>query len=353
MENLLELYGEDSVLFVLGGLVGLVFGAAAYQSQFCLRAATVEVAEGRFETRLSIWLLAFCAAVFGVQLAIALDVLRVVDARQLANVGSLSGAILGGLMFGIGMVLARGCASRLLVLSATGNMRAIVTGLVLTVVAQASLTGALAPLRTALSGLWPVPGGDARNLLALVGLNAEIMTGLSGAALIGAVVLARRTGTPLTQIITAPIVGFAVAGGWIGTFQIAQASFEVVPITSVTFTGPSTDTMMALVNQPTAPLGFGIGLVPGVFLGAFILAIVTGGFRLERFDRDTPMEKYLAGAVLMGFGSMLAGGCAVGAGMSGGAIFSLTAWVAVGSMWVGAMATHTVLRADHGVAAIP
>ena len=37
----------------------------------------------------------------------------------------------------------------------------------------------------------------------------------------------------------------------------------------------------------------------------------------------------------MGFGSVLAGGCAVGAGMTGGAIFSLTAWLALLGMWLG------------------
>jgi uncharacterized membrane protein YedE/YeeE len=40
---------------------------------------------------------------------------------------------------------------------------------------------------------------------------------------------------------------------------------------------------------------------------------------------------------------MLAGGCAVGAGMSGGSIFAITAWVALFSMWLGAMGTHIAL----------
>lgn len=55
------------------------------------------------------------------------------------------------------------------------------------------------------------------------------------------------------------------------------------------------------------------------------------------------MERYLVGAVLMGFGAMLAGGCAVGAGLSGGSALSLTAWVAVFCMWVGAVVTHRVM----------
>ena len=41
----------------------------------------------------------------------------------------------------------------------------------------------------------------------------------------------------------------------------------------------------------------------------------------------------------MGFGAMLAGGCAVGAGLSGGAVFALTAWLALFAMWVGAGVT--------------
>ena len=100
---------------------------------------------------------------------------------------------------------------------------------------------------------------------------------------------------------------------------------------------------MGLVNSTSLPLGFGVGLVPGVFVGAASMALVTCEWKIERFGPDTPMERYLLGAVLMGFGSMLAGGCAVGAGMSGGAIFALTAWVAVTAMWLGAMATHLLM----------
>ena len=97
---------------------------------------------------------------------------------------------------------------------------------------------------------------------------------------------------------------------------------------------------MGLVNTADLPLGFGMGLVPGVFIGACGMALLTREATIERFGADTPMERYLVGAVLMVFGSMLAGGCAVGAGMSSGSIFALTAWVALFSMWIGVMVTH-------------
>ena len=344
METLLETYGEAVVLMGLGALVGVVFGAAAQHSRFCLRAASVELAERKGGPRLSIWLIAFSAAVFAVQGAVALGWLQVSDARQLANVGSLSGAIIGGLMFGAGMILARGCASRLLVLSATGNLRAIITGLVLTMVAQASLTGVLAPAREALGGLWVVQGGASRHMLSAVGLSAGSAAILAALVLLAALVFAVRQQVSLSHMLAAAFVGLAVAGGWIGTYAVTMNSFEVVAITSVTFTGPATDTLMGLVNERSMSLGFGVGLVLGVFVGAGAMALLTGEWQIQRFAADAPMERYLVGAGLMGFGSMLAGGCVVGAGMSGGAIFAVTAWVAVFCMWMGAMGMHLLLR---------
>lgn len=344
LENLIETYGEGAILMALGGLVGVLFGATAQHSRFCLRAATVEVAEGKLGPRLSIWLIAFSAGVLAVQTLIVLGWLDVSQSRQLATTGSMSGAIIGGLMFGVGMILARGCASRLLVLSATGNLRAIVTGLVLTLVAQSALRGALAPAREQLASLWVVPGGATRSLLWQTGLTSSLAALIAAAALGAALVLSHRQNVKTSHAVAAVGVGLAVALGWLGTYAVAMNSFEVVAISSVTFTGPSTDTLMGLVNSTELPLGFGIGLVPGVFLGAGAMALATKEARIQRFGPDSPMEIYLVGAALMGFGSMLAGGCAVGAGMSGGAIFALTAWVAVGAMWVGAMVTQRVLH---------
>jgi uncharacterized membrane protein YedE/YeeE len=302
------------------------------------------VAERGLGPRLSIWIIAFSAGVLAVQGAIATGVLDVSEARPLAATGSMSGAIIGGLIFGAGMILARGCASRLLVLSATGNLRALVTGLVLTIVAQSALRGALSPAREGLATLWLVPGGEARSILSQLGMSPLVAAGIAALVLIAGFALALARHVRLSHAIAGMGVGLAVGLGWLVTYMIAQTSFEVIPISSVTFTGPSTDTLMGLVNSTSLPLSFGVGLVPGVFVGAAVMALATRDWKIERFGPDTPMERYLLGAALMGFGSMLAGGCAVGAGMSGGAIFALTAWVAVGCMWMGAMATHLMLN---------
>ncbi|MEO0938050.1 MAG: YeeE/YedE family protein [Pseudomonadota bacterium] len=343
MESLIDRFGEPALMCAFGALVGVFFGAAAQRSRFCLRAAAAELAEGIASARLAIWLVAFFAALAAVQISVAAGWFDPSGVRQLAATGSLSGAVIGGLMFGAGMILARGCVSRLLVLSATGNLRAIVTGLVVTIVAQASLRGVLAPAREGLAGLWTVPGGDGRLLGG--GVPVAVWAGVAVAALCAAVVFGRRRGVPFAELIAAAVVGFAVFGGWALTYALSTVSFEVIAVQSVTFTGPSTDTLMALVGERDVVPSFGLGLVPGVFVGAMVMALLRGEASVQRFGADTPMERYLIGGALMGFGSMLAGGCAVGAGMTGGSVMALTAWIAVFCMWVGAMATHTVLRA--------
>ncbi len=353
LEWLIDLAGDATVLAAGGLLIGMLFGAFAQASQFCLRSAVIEFSKGLLGTKVAIWLLTFSAAVAATQGAIALGWLDVSTARQLAARGSLSGALIGGLMFGSGMILARGCASRLLVLSATGNLRALVSGLVLTIVAQASLRGALSPLREMLSELWTVQGGPSRSLLSFVNGGAWFGT-LLGLSWLGCGLwLARRARISLATGVNAIGVGLMVAAGWLFTFYVSQNSFSLVQVKSISFIGPSADTLMGLINSPSLPWGFDTGMVPGVFAGSLFAAVLAGEWKIQGFQDGLSMTRYLLGASLMGFGGMLAGGCAVGAGVTGGAIFALTAWIALAAMWAGALATHYLVDAQLSGAAAP
>lgn len=334
--SLLERYG-DSTLLAIGGLViGSLFGFFAQRSKFCLRAAVVEFWHRKFGEKLSVWLLAFSAAVVAVQLLILLHGLDVSTARQLASRGSLSGAFIGGLLFGVGMILTRGCASRLLVLSANGNLRALLSGLIFAVTAQASLSGALAPLRNTISGWWTVEGGASRDLLAMTGVGpwGGLILGLLWLA--AALYFSIRSGWGLWKWIGGIGTGLTVAAGWAFTYWISANSFEAIQVQGLTFSGPSAEWLMRVLASPAPAIGFDFGLLPGVFVGSFLGAWVGKDLKLEGFTDGYSMRRYIVGAVLMGFGSMLAGGCAVGAGMTGGAIFAVTAWLTLVGMWVGA-----------------
>ncbi|WP_084863273.1 YeeE/YedE family protein [Salibaculum halophilum] len=335
---LAETLGEARTAALFGLLTGVIFGVAAQRSRFCLRAATSEFARGIWGDKVAVWLLTFSTALVWVQGARLLGHVDVTEARIMAVPGSWSGAILGGLVFGAGMILARGCSGRLLVLAATGNLRSVVSGLVFAVVAQMSLQGWLTPLRDRLAGLWITPGG--RNLDLMTTARLPDWGGLAlGIALAGlALALARRNRIGAARLIFASGVGFAVAMGWFLTTGLSRIAFDPVTIESATFTGPSANTLMFFL-EPAPVLTFSIGLVPGVFLGSFLAAILTREFRFQGFEGAANMRRALTGAAMMGFGGMLAGGCAIGAGVTGGSVFAGTAWVALTAMWVGGMLT--------------
>lgn len=346
---IVERIGESPTAALFGLITGMIFGVAAQRSAFCLRAATIEFARGELGPRVAVWLLCFSTALVWVQAAELAGLMRADEARIMAVTGSWSGAILGGLIFGAGMVLARGCPGRLLVLAATGNLRSVVSGLIFAVLAQMSLHGWLSPLRDWLAALWVTPGGRNVNLIEAFRLPqvTGLLLGLGFAAV--ALWLAWRNRISFRTLFFGAGVGFSVAVGWVLTFGLAQVSFEPMQIKSLTFTGPSANTLMFFLERP-AILDFDIGLVPGVFVGSFLAAWIGRDLRLQGFESEVNMRKAMIGAAMMGFGGMLAGGCSIGAGVTGGSIFVGTMWAALVAMWVGGMATDYLIDQPKGAA---
>jgi uncharacterized protein len=336
--------GEMWTITLSGTLIGLLFGFFAHRSRFCLRSAVIEFARGTHEGKLTVWLFAFATAVLLTQGMVLAGWLDVTDARQLSARGSLSGAAVGGALFGTGMILARGCSSRLLILAAQGNLRALLSGLVFAVTAQAALSGALSPLRQWISAWWTVEGGQARDLIALSGIGHGGAALFGGVWLLAALVWARRQQVRFWGWFGAVGVGAMVAGAWWLTWQLSRHAFDtVVPVQALSFTGPSADALMLVLSPPGQVLKFDLGLMPGVFAGAFLSALLWRELKLEGFEGGRSMWRYISGAMLMGFGGMLAGGCAVGAGLSGAAVFTMTSWITLVAMWGAAMLTDRLM----------
>jgi hypothetical protein len=226
----------------------------------------------------------------------------------------------------------------------------VVSGLIFAVVAQMSLKGVLAPLRDRLAGFWVTGGGRNLDLIEWSGLPRQSGLALGIAIAMLALYLARRNRIGVSTLVFASGVGFAVALGWISTYALSQVSFDPVTISSVTFSGPSATTLMFFL-EPVRVLEFDVGLVPGVVIGAGLSALLSGQFQFEGFENESNMRRAMTGALLMGFGAMLAGGCSIGAGVTGGSIFAGTAWLALFAMWVGAVATDFAIDQRGGTTA--
>jgi len=343
LQALVDKLGENGSLAAGALSIGMAFGFLAQRSRFCLRSAVIEFARNVTGGKLTVWLFAFSTAVVGTQALAWAGWFDASNARQIAARGSLSGAAIGGALFGVGMVLARGCSSRLLVLAAQGNLRSLLSGLIFAVTAQAALTGALSPLRQLISEWWTIDGGGARDLIARTGIGHGGALAFGLLWLGAAVVWARRQKVPAWGWAGAIGVGLSIAAAWWFTYAVSTHAFDPHPIQALSFTGPSAEVLSRVLFVSDKPVNFDLGLMPGVFLGSFTAAALFGELKLEGFQDGASMRRYIVGAVCMGFGGMLAGGCAVGAGLSGAAVFTATSWVTLCAMWAAAALTDRLV----------
>lgn len=326
----------DNLHWVSFGL-GTAFGAAARLSRFCLLrglaeaclprpggpapAAPAAATEGA--PALRSFALALAVALVGTQLLAAWGDIPLSRALPVRTQFSPWGALVGGLLFGIGMVLARGCAARALVLLAGGNLRALWVLLWLGLGAQASMTGVLAPLRQQLQG-WSTmtlahPTLD--GWLQAWGLPATVTlwlaTGLPSLMLFAyALGHADLRATP-ARWLGAVVIGLCVAAGWWVSAHVGIDPFEEAPLTSLSFISPVAEAWLYLQVAVGRELAAAVMLVLGVLAGAMLVALATRTARWETFSSAARMGANAAGGLLMGFGGVVAVGCSIGQGLAG------------------------------------
>ncbi|WP_291729981.1 YeeE/YedE family protein [Leisingera sp. F5] len=326
---------EVSVLFAL--CIGALFGALAQLTRFCFRRALV--GNDRRQAA-GVWAMAFAVAVLGTQAAVAQGWISFDGHRLMTGDLPLLAIAAGGLMFGAGMILTRGCASRLVVLAGSGNLRALLVITVFAVAAHATLKGVLAPLRTALGSV-TLPMGEQVSLAVLPG-GPLLWSALIAAAALG---IALRSGNRAPALAGAALIGLLVPLAWVGTGFVLLDEFDPIAMESLSFTSPAADTLFFVIASSSIPAGFGPGLIGGVLLGALMASLLSGSFHWQSFETPRQTGRYLAGAVLMGAGGVLAGGCTVGAGLAGIPTLSLAALLALGFIALGGIGMNALLNA--------
>jgi len=327
---------EASVWFAL--TLGILFGALAQLTRFCFRRALI--GEDRRQAA-GIWAMALAVAVIGTQIAVAQGWISFDTHRLLATDLPLMAIVLGGMMFGTGMVLTRGCISRLMVLSGSGNLRAVMVVIVFAIVAHATLKGVLAPLRVALGSV-TLDLGEMTSLAALPGGALLWSTVLVA----GSLVLALRSGNSVLPLAGAALIGLLVPLGWVGTGYVLFDDFDPIAMETLSFTAPTAETLFYGIAASAIPAGFGTGLVMGVLAGATLAALLTGRFNWQSFENPGQTGRYMAGAALMGLGGVLAGGCTVGAGLAGIPTLGFAAVLALISIAVGGLTANRLLNAS-------
>jgi uncharacterized membrane protein YedE/YeeE len=326
-----------------GGLIGFVIGFAARRGRLCTFGALEDAFIGGNFRRLKVLALALGLAVLITQILILSGALWPEVIRYTPSRLPFLGILLGSVMFGFGMALCGTCAFGTLVRLGGGDLRSLVVFLVFAVAALATLRGFLSDVRiTHLEAVsLAMPGGVQSDVAALAswvfgtGLRPVLALAIPMALAFWAMRKRELFETP-RLLSSGLLLGGGVAAGWIVTGAMADPMALVVQPVSLTFVAPVADAIHLVVLSGSAGFDFGVASVIGVAAGSFAASKVHDEFRWETYDDHREMKRHLSGAILMGAGGVLAGGCTIGQGLTAGSVLAVSWLPAVAGMAAGA-----------------
>ena len=338
--------------------VSAAFGFLAQRTRFCTMGAISDIVGMGSWTRLRVWVMAVAVAMIGFHLMGWLgwiDIERNVYA--MARIHWLS-AVLGGLLFGVGMVLASGCGSRTLMRMGSGSLKALVVFFVMGLFAYATLRGVLAVVRVETVDLvaFDVPwGGTLSQWLAETSGLGVTQSGLLLASVIGIAalwwVLVDREIRQPSNWVGGLGIGLVLTLMWWISGHLGHVSEHPLTLESVyvgtnsvrnmealTFTAPVAYALewLTLFSDTSRVLTLGVASVFGVVAGAMVEALMSRSFRWEGFRGTQDTALHLVGAACMGVGGVTAMGCSIGQGLSGLSTLSVTSAIAVTGIVAGA-----------------
>ena len=364
--------------------LALVMGAVVNKTNFCTMGAVSDMVNMGDLGRFRAWLLAIAVAVIGVVVLEYLGKVSPGNAFPPYRGGQLVWAenLLGGLMFGFGMTLASGCGNKCLVRIGGGNIKSIMVMLVIGVIAYFMINpfpGSDQTLYTVLFYDWirplAVDVGASQDLGTLVaaqssGMARLVIGGILGLLLLVYVFKSADFRGSFDNILGGLVVGLIVLGAWYVTSNVQiDADGDLLSLggyydewdmladsdegrpaqgrplspQSFTFISPMGQTVgYTAAGFDRALLTFGVLAFLGVVAGSLLWSLVSRSFRFEWFSSFGDFVNHLIGAILMGFGGVLALGCTVGQAITGISTLAVGSFLTFFAIVLGAALTMKV-----------
>ena len=336
--------------------VCLLLGAIMQRSNFCTMGALADIVNMGDWTRMRMWLCAIGVAVAGTQLLAWAGLVDLSKTMYTAPALTWLSYLIGGLMFGAGMVLASGCGSKTLLRIGGGSLKSVVVFCVLGLFAYMTLRGVfgvfrvayLDPVALSLANGQDLPrviAGQDAGLLATMRLVLGLGLGLGLVAFAFVSREFRTTDSMLGGLgIGLAIVAVWAISGYLGYVAEDPNSLEEKfvgtnsgRLESLSFVAPVAYTLELLMlwSDKSRVLTLGIAAVLGLIAGSFVHALTSRQFRWEGFRGTEDTANHLVGAALMGVGGVTAMGCTVGQGLSGMSTLAIGSFMSLGAIMAG------------------
>lgn len=296
-----------------GLIIGILFGVVLQRSRMCFNSAIRDIKFNKDNYLVKMAAVAILIETLGFHLVASLGWIKLnpLPFIPLAQ-------IIGGFLFGMGMVLAGGCASGVTYRIGEGYITSILAGLSFGITAAAVRGGALnfvnswfgSPITVTMQdpGIYNAVEGKVSPTIAnVLGINPWIV------AIIFAVLLAIYiwgTKTTERQVSGLSWLTGGVALGIVGILGYLSQKTYALGITGG---------WVNLLRGTVSGISYNwIGMeVLGIIIGAFISALASKEFKLRVPKDPKTYLQVILGGVLMGFGAGVAAGCNIGHILSG------------------------------------
>ncbi|MFM6986884.1 MAG: YeeE/YedE family protein [Hydrogenophaga sp.] len=357
--NIAALELQQSWVLAAVFAVASAFGFIAQRTHFCTMGAVSDIVNMGSWTRMRMWAAAVAVAMIGFHTMAWLGWIDPMQTIYASGRVMWLSAVVGGLLFGFGMVLASGCGSKTLVRIGSGSLKSLTVFFVMGFAAYATLSGVLAVLRvnTVDAVAFSMPGGAAlpvwmSHVLGRDAGSVGLWMGWSaGLLLLGWALRSEAFRTP-GNLLGGLGLGVCIALVWwitghLGfvpehpeTLEAVYLATDTGRMESLSFTAPMAYTLdwIILFSDRSNVLTTGVVAVAGVILGSAVQSWLDKSLRWEGFHGTQDTALHLVGAACMGVGGVTALGCTVGQGLSGLSTLSVTSFIAVAAIMAGAVA---------------
>ncbi len=356
-----ESFSEAQNFFLWSGFItAFIMGTVVSKTNFCTMGAVSDWVNIGDTGRWRAWLLAIAVAMTGVMILETMGLATPDDAFPPYRSGDLVWLenLLGGLLFGIGMTLASGCGNKNLIRLGAGNIKSLVVLAIIGVITYFMINPFPNSDQTLMSLLfygWIRPTavnvGASQDIGSVISEgNANAVRLMVGGTLVVALLVyifkSAEYRSSFDNILSGIVVGLAVVVAWYITSNVilvqddepyglrdyvqqweflSEDSEETPPADSRFLTAQSY-TFINPMGQifgyagsgfDRSLLTFGVMAALGVIAGSLFWSLVSQSFRIEWFASVGDFVNHFIGAVLMGFGGVLALGCTIGQAVTG------------------------------------
>ena len=337
----MESFEIFEIVNILGLLLGLVFGAIAQKKQFCFSGSIKDYMLTKSTMRGSSVIMAMIVAIVSTNIIsyfFEIDLTETSYYRDNINYFSI---ILGGAMFGVGMMLADGCSNRHLIKLAQGDKNSVISIVFIAIFAFATTKGFLYGF------LDPIVNNptllDWSSKLGNITMNVYIVVGILFILLLILVKKMKR----IFSLWDGVLVGLLVAAAWSITGIIGGESMErIINLSGITFVYPTAKSLELFMLYEVNELTFSISLVIGVLLGAFTMSKFNRrySFGCTAAKGENRVKNNMIGGALMGTGGILSIGCTVGQGLTGLSTLAFASAIAIISIFISGAITAIYLN---------